>query len=239
MALIQIYWPCCLHLFFTCFKASVIVIAHFTSCREPLLSSLKHRHRDRRQKIGFIFNKRPFDSKCHQSASVSDHLAQSSVDWHVMWSKLGFKPASLFGPSLHSESLSPDLHCPLWTFCSSAKSTGKVWQKATMFWILKLRKRTGKPNFCSLRTNFLAARRDSSTLIKRKRKQRRWLETHRHTIVWGDVNPDKPLGSQADDFPTLEDGRCCFWLPDPSDDPCESLKNSENENQCRAYYVST
>lgn len=52
------------------------------------------------------------------------------------------------------------------------------------------------------------------------------------------MNPDKPLGSQADDFPTSEDGRCCFWLPDPSDDPCEILKNSENENQCRAY-VST
>lgn len=52
-----------------------------------------------------------------------------------------------------------------WVRTSPSSLMGKqTSQLATMFWILKSRKRAGKPSFCTTRAYFLAASRDCSSL---------------------------------------------------------------------------
>lgn len=55
-------------------------------------------------------------------------------------------------------------------------------QLATMFWILKSRKRAGKPSFCTTRAYFLAASRDCSSLNTETGRQGGWQMVS--SVLW-------------------------------------------------------
>lgn len=122
----------------------------------------------------------------------------------------------------------PNLQCWRRAAISPSKLTGKVWQLATKFWILRFNKETGKPSFCTMRAYLLIAIRDCSSLLKHTsedgslavQKTLKWLE------ISTERQEGRPLSSCADNISTFVDRRCGSWFTDPHDERLVNLKHN-------------